>query len=590
MAKTIGTILSLTDKVSPKLITIGKNFDTLDKKQQAAVKSAAYQLNNYAKSLGSAVTTAAKFTAASAVALGATALKTGLTEAMGLETYRTQLLTATKDTQRAAEVMRYAINLANQTPFEGADMVAAASALEMAGMKTEKYLTLMGDVAAGANREVTDLQNAFTKAFSLGDYSALREATGLQINVETVAEYGRARGITDQAEALYTLLNDKFGGGMAQLAQTTKGAWSTITGATKNALANIVGATNEGTVRSGSALDKLKTKATELADTLVRWQSDGTIDALSTKAATGFDQVWTKAEGLLKFLGKYKAIIAGIGTATLAVSALSKGITALNTVLTATKALAAVVSGALTLSPVGVIAGVAALAGAAAVVSGTVSSGTGRGASITVGENEIYSADRFAAAAEAIDRLKTSSDLLTGTLNLLDAAGNGIAGAAIEVANGLQRITDWIKGLFENTMDKLYQTWAVDSKPFFANLWDTVSSGLKISKSVDHFFGSSESASGSIKAGTAASQDRAVSAYALGTHYHSGGAARLAEYGPELVALPQGSRVYNTNETRQIFNRGNTTIVQHFHFSGNIDEEKVADIVSGKIMEVLDNT
>ncbi|WHY75703.1 hypothetical protein QNH20_16415 [Neobacillus sp. WH10] len=43
--------------------------------------------------------------------------------------------------------------------------------------------------------------------------------------------------------------------------------------------------------------------------------------------------------------------------------------------------------------------------------------------------------------------------------------------------------------------------------------------------------------------------------YAIGTNYHPGGYAIVGEKGPELVDLPQGSKVRTTNESRQMLNQ-----------------------------------
>ena len=69
--------------------------------------------------------------------LAAVGLGIGFKEAFDLESYRSQLETATKDTQRAAEVMTYAVKMAGATPYESGELVAASTALEMANLKAE---------------------------------------------------------------------------------------------------------------------------------------------------------------------------------------------------------------------------------------------------------------------------------------------------------------------------------------------------------------------------------------------------------------------------------------------------------------------
>ncbi|MGD9700672.1 hypothetical protein [Acinetobacter sp.] len=54
--------------------------------------------------------------------------------------------------------------------------------------------------------------------------------------------------------------------------------------------------------------------------------------------------------------------------------------------------------------------------------------------------------------------------------------------------------------------------------------------------------------------------------YATGTSYHPGGLALIGEQGPELVNLPQGSRVFPFRETREIIDRGGgDTFIFHVH-------------------------
>lgn len=60
---------------------------------------------------------------------------------------------------------------------------------------------------------------------------------------------------------------------------------------TKSALATITGITTDGSIRSGSALDLLKSKVQLLAGKLEQWQQDGTLDRIAQQ----FDQGLAKA-------------------------------------------------------------------------------------------------------------------------------------------------------------------------------------------------------------------------------------------------------------------------------------------------------
>ena len=149
--------------------------------------------------------------------------------------------------------------------------------------------------------------------------------------------------------------------------------------------------------------------------------------------------------------------------------------------------------------------------------------------------------------------------------------------------------------LWLETAKKVWPAVFDSLKDYGAKIWDQVSSGLNISDRVNQFFDRLFNRDTAVllqmptRKNPNLSIQEQITPYASGTRFHGGGLALVGEYGPELTELPTGSRVYNTNETRQIFNRGTTTIVQHFHFSGNIDEDKVADVVCGKILEALDN-
>ena len=87
-------------------------------------------------------------------------------------------------------------------------------------------------------------------------------------------------------EALISLMQERFGGGMEKQATTMKGLWSTVTGVTKSALATITGIATDGSIRSGSALDMLKDKVQLLAGKLEEWQQNGTLDRIAQQ----FDQ------------------------------------------------------------------------------------------------------------------------------------------------------------------------------------------------------------------------------------------------------------------------------------------------------------
>lgn len=307
MAKVIHTILSLKDNMSGGLVKAAKNTKGVSKEMVSATRSVV----NFGKKAESAIGGVIKKTAqiggvikktvklggVTAAALGGLAAKTGLSEAMDLEGYRGQLETATKDTQKASQIMQKAINLANRTPFEGGELVEGAAKFEAMGMSADTWLTRAGDMAAATNKSfdqaveaLIDAQNGELerlKEFGITKAKILEQGEKMFAGVQIVNKKGQIVNEEKFNEALVALMEERFAGGMEKQAGRLKGLWSTVTGVTKSALASIVGISSDGSIKSGSAMDLLKGKVSLLADKLQQWQQDGTIDKVAQKFTDG---------------------------------------------------------------------------------------------------------------------------------------------------------------------------------------------------------------------------------------------------------------------------------------------------------------
>lgn len=75
-----------------------------------------------------------------------------------------------------------------------------------------------------------------------------------------------------------------------------------------------------------------------------------------------------------------------------------------------------------------------------------------------------------------------------------------------------------------------------------------------------------------------------IPAYATGTSFHTGGFALVGELGPELVNLPRGSQVLNSNKTQELLERNNQSVTNNFNIA-NVTVREEADIQ--KISEAL---
>lgn len=392
MGKSIAVILGLKDQMSPKLLKVKDNVGELTAEQARSLNAANSLASGFVSGCERMLSSAVQLATGAAAILGGI----GLAEAFDLEGYKSQLVTATKDTQRASEVMQYAVNMANKTPYEGGDLVAAAAALEMAGLKTEDYLTLLGDTAAGANRKISEVQNGFIKSLTTGDMTEFLQS--INISKKSVEEFAKSKGISDLKEALAPFLEEKFGGGMEKLATTAKGLFSTVSGDAKNILASIVGISTEGEVIAGSLLDNIKIKAQEIADTFTRWRENGTIDELREKVSEVANAVFTVGDGALKIIeflsnpivaGVVTGLVVTVGLLTTiykttmmisglisAVKTIKAMIDASNISLGVTKALSWSIAAS------GVIGLIAALAGGvmlSSLTSGSTASGNGLG-------------------------------------------------------------------------------------------------------------------------------------------------------------------------------------------------------------------
>ena len=362
-SKTLNTILSLQDNTSKKLVGVSKNFKNLSKEAQKATLSAQKSLNNLGKGIEKTVTNAASKVAKIGTVLGALGIGTGLSEAMDLEGYRTQLETATKSTQKAAEIMKYSIDLANKTPFEGGEMVEASSKLESMGISAKSYLTQIVDMAAATNKPLDQATEAFIDA-QTGELERLKEfgikkadiqakANEMFAGQETINNQGQITNQENFNKALLAIMEDRYTGGAEKLSKTTKGMWSTITGVTKNALAKIVGIQDDGTVKSGTLIDKIREKMQLLGDKLTKWQSDGTLDNIAIKATEVFNTIYNVVSKVINFVVQHKDIIITIASMAVAFTVVSKAIRGLSIATKAFQVVFSLLNGTIALSPIG---------------------------------------------------------------------------------------------------------------------------------------------------------------------------------------------------------------------------------------------
>ena len=386
-SKNISVILNLNDKYTAPLLKVvaktQKATEGMTKAEKQAIKESNKLAQTTARNANRILDSVQKTTnkvksivkkatglLAGTILVGGT--KIGFSAGAELETLRANIETVTKSAERASEVMKYAVNMANFSAFGNAELIESAAMLETYGLKTEKYLSSIGDAAAITGRNVTDMAKAFGKAAVSGQFDSLAD---IGITRDTLNQYAQSKGIKlfsgtkiiDKdvfADTLAEFMDSRYAGGMKKQASTITGMWSTVKGVAENALASMVGVTASGTIKMGSLFDRVRKKISEIMDTLTAWESDGTMEKIAAGVANGFDAIWKAGEIVVALLSNpIFQIIAG----TLAgyvgiINALVQG----ERLLTAAKAAGVVVQNALNISlnacPIGWILGLIALA------------------------------------------------------------------------------------------------------------------------------------------------------------------------------------------------------------------------------------
>ncbi len=542
--RVINTILNLRDNMSGGLIRAARNTAGVTREMESATRSVVSFKNRAGSAINSAAKSFVKFGTAAAGVTAALAAKTGLSEAMDLEGYRLQLETATKDTQKASEIMQYAINLANKTPFEGGELVEGAAKFETMGMAAQKWLPLAGDMAAATNKSfdqateaLIDAQNGELerlKEFGITKAKIVEQGEKMFAGVQLVNNKGQIVNQEKFNEALISLMQERFGGGMEKQATTMKGLWSTVTGVTKSALATITGIATDGSIRSGSALDMLKDKVQLLAGKLEEWQQNGTLDRIAQQfdqgLARGAELVGNAFQWVLDHGDTIKRWVVGLGTALALVKVAQFASGVMNAVKTV-KLFATTVGTIVATNPV-VLAIVAAIAAISLLVANW-------------------------------DKVKAKAgELWDGIKTVFGGIKDSIVGAFNSAKEAVGSFFSWIG-------DKLSALdGAIESVPVIGSIYR----GIK---------------------GAGSWVIDKVTGHATGTSYFPGGWTRVNERGGEIMRLPGGTQIIPHDVSRRM--AGGTTVQVYVTVQGNVIgnqayAESLGETIAQKLLRALRNS
>ena len=292
---------------------------------------------------------------ATALAAGFT-IKTAIDGAGNIEQYRNTLETVLKDSDMARRKLAWASRFANRTPFETNEVLSGMTKLQSYGIEGDRvlkttnrtYLEMIGDMASGMGKSFDQAIEAIADART-GELERLKE---FGITKNMIAEFGKSKGleifnnkgqINDLElfnKTLFEMMDSRFGGAMEKQAKTFKGGLSTISGATKSALSTLAGVNEFGDIVENSPFQILRDRVIiPLANTLVKFQEDGTFTRWAENLSSIFGELISWGEKIINFIVKWKEILIPLASAIAGLFVINKVIVLIGALKTALAAL-----------------------------------------------------------------------------------------------------------------------------------------------------------------------------------------------------------------------------------------------------------
>lgn len=157
-----------------------------------------------------------------------------------VETLTNTLNIAAGSVEEGTRLFNELRTMAAKTPFEFPELVTGARNLEALGNEAMDFLPTLGNVAAGTNKTIDQVVQAFLDA-QVGEFERLKEF-GIRVNQEGSeaifqwVENGKTmtkaveKGNTELYQStLMAIWNDRYAGAMDTLSSTFQGKWSTLT-------------------------------------------------------------------------------------------------------------------------------------------------------------------------------------------------------------------------------------------------------------------------------------------------------------------------------------------------------------------------
>lgn len=292
-------------KKAKLMVVVGADTKDYQKKMKAMSKNLD-GLSQKLKGFGSGVSRSVGVGLASAgAAIGAFAAQ-GVRGAAELEAYRNTLDVVMKDSQKAGELMNWAVEFANKTPFETDSIIEATVRLQAYGISAQDTMSDIGDMASVMNKDLMSAVEAVADA-QTGELERLKE---FGITKQMIIDHAdkimkgkqvvNAKGqIIDQKnfnKVLFDLMRSRYKGGMEIQANSFNGLMSTLQGTFKSALSQMVGVSATGEIVVGGLFDTLKEKMKLLIAKIEELKKNGTLEKWADKISETVPKVWKTLE------------------------------------------------------------------------------------------------------------------------------------------------------------------------------------------------------------------------------------------------------------------------------------------------------
>ena len=318
MAKAIRTTSNMQDSVRGLDSTMDRytgstaQVSGATNKMAKSTAQATEQIKGQERQMGILKSTAGGLTGVFAALGGAMAVKGAFNWLVegnaSMEQYKNTLSTVLKSEEKAVETLAWANKFAAQTPFEIPQVVEATTVMAAYGMTAQDNLGIIGDMASVMGKDLMQAVEAVADA-NTGELERLKEFGITKKMIEEQAAlmgkqvFDKKGSMKDQEafnDVLFTMMEDRFKGGMAMQATTFKGMLS-------NAQDYI---STMGRTLGAPIFDSLKRGLENALEWANKLQESGKLDEWIAKVHSGFN---TAGSVIKKAIPPLKAFFSAVG-------------------------------------------------------------------------------------------------------------------------------------------------------------------------------------------------------------------------------------------------------------------------------------